>query len=126
VDGVTGRRGNYVITPTEALNRHGVETAQRLLNEPPEHFSHHLGQTFFCFLEMSYSQVPDWAIIHRQDGPVGIGEDLALCRPESNVTMVATVVGPVFQLDPGEVRLWEALGLKLHRAFVVIEAEEET
>jgi hypothetical protein len=75
---------------------------------------------------MSYSQVPDWAIIHRQDGPVGIGEDLALCRPESNVTMVATVVGPVFQLDPGEVRLWEALGLKLHRAFVVIEAEEET
>lgn len=125
VDGVTGRRGDYIITPDEALNRHGVETARRLLSEPPEHFSEATGGTYFCFLDMAYSQTPDWAIIHTQGSPVAIGEDLTLCRPESGVTMMATIAGPVFQLHPGEIRLWEAASLKLNRGFFAGPSEEE-
>lgn len=123
VDGVTGKRGDYIITPNEALNRHGIETARRLLSESPEHFGESTGRTFFCFLEMAYSQTPDWAIIHRKDGPVAIGDDLTLYRPGTTVTMMATVAGPVLELHPLEIRLWEAASLKLHRGFDVIEVE---
>lgn len=122
---MTGRRGEYLITPDEALNRHGVETARRLLSEPPEHFSENSGGTYFCFLERSYSQTPDWAIIHRRDAAVAIDDDLTLRRPDGSVTMMVTIVGPVFQLHPGELRLWEAASLKLERGFVVEEVPED-
>ena len=39
--------------------------------------------------------------------------------------MMAMVVGPVFQLDAGEIRLWEAVATKLNRAFVVVEDDQE-
>ena len=125
VDGITGRRGEYIVTPEEALNRYGSDTASRLLSEGPRYFTTHPSQTYFCFVEMSYSPVPDWAIVHRDGGPVLLNEDLLLCRPEEDITMMTTVVGPVFQLHLAEVRLWEAIGMRLHRAFLALEMQND-
>ena len=123
VEGVTDRRGNYVMTPQTAMNQHAVDIANRLLKEPPKHFTGPLAQTFFCFLDMSYSQMPDWAVIHREAGDVCLRDDLLLIRPNGEVTMEATVVGPVFQLHGKEIRLWEAVAVELNRAFIVVDME---
>ena len=104
---------------------HAVETANRLLTEAPEHFSPASGNTYFCFLEVAYAPFPEWAIIHRIGGEVFIREDYRLCRPNGEALMMAMVVGPVFQLDAGEIRLWEAVATKLNRAFVVVEDDQE-
>jgi hypothetical protein len=109
------------VTPEEAMNQHAVDAAKRLLSEPPKHFLGARTQTYFCFLEMGYAQFPDWAVVHRPGGEIGIGEDLVLLRPDGETTMEAAVLGPLFQLHANEVRLWEAVAMKLHRAFVVVE-----
>lgn len=125
VDGVTGRTGDWSLTPEEATNLHAVETAKRLLTEAPECFSLSSGNTYFCFLEVAYAPFPEWAIIHRVGGEVFIREDYRLCRPNGETIMMAMVVGPVFELDPGEIRLWEAVAMELNRAFVVVEDEQD-
>jgi hypothetical protein len=124
VYGQTGRNAKWVITPEEALNLHAIEMAKSLLTEPPKHFTEPIEASYFCFLEVSYSQYPEWAIIHRQGSEVFIREDYRLCRPGDDATMMATVVGPVIGLHRGEVRLWEAISEHYSRAFVVIEDEE--
>ena len=125
VDGVTGRNGNWVVTPEEAMDLHGVQTANRLLEDPPLHFMPQEGNTYFCFLEVAYAAFPEWAIIHRVGAEVFLREDYRLRRPNGETIMMATVVGPSFELDPGEVRLWEAVALQLARAFVVVEDDQE-
>jgi hypothetical protein len=47
-----------------------------------------------------------------------VGE--VLLRPDGETTMEAAVLGPLFQLHANEVRLWEAVGRKRHRACVVV------
>ena len=118
---MTGRTGEWTLTPEEATNKHAIDTAKRLLTEPPKRFTPESGITYFCFLEVAYSQFPEWAIIHRVGGEVFIREDYRLCRPNGKTIMMAMVVGPVFELEPGEIRLWEAVAIQLHRAFVVVE-----
>lgn len=122
---MTGRTGGWTLTPQEATTLHGAETAERLLTEPPKFFSTESGNTYFCFLEVAYSQFPEWAIIHRVGGEVFIREDYRLCRPDGKTIMMAMVVGPVFELEPGEIRLWEAVAMKLNRAFFVVEDDPE-
>ncbi len=125
MDGVTDRRGHFIVTPDEALNRYGVETAHRLLTETPKHFQPQPGDSYFVFLQMSYSPVPDWAIIHRAAGPIFVDEDLVPHRPGENVIMMATVAGPIIQLHPAEIRLWEDVSTRLSRAFQVVEMEDD-
>lgn len=124
VEGVTGRNGNWTITPEEAMDLHGVQTAKRLLAEPPIHFGQVSGNTYFCFLAVAYSPIPEWAIIHR-GGEVFPREDYRLSRPTGGPLMMAMVAGPVLELDPREVRLWEAVALHLNRAFFVVEDDQE-
>lgn len=107
------------------MNKHAVDTANRLLMEPPAHFKDHPEHTYFCLLELDYSQIPDWAIVNRYEGAIAIGEDLTLCRPDSEVTMVVTVAGPIFQLHPAEVRMWEAIAMAHRRGFEATEAVQE-
>ena len=121
VSGVTNTRGAFVLTPEEAMNKHAVDTAKRLLTEPPKHFQGPSDQTFFCFLEMGFSMLPDWAVIHREVGAVCLRDDLVLIRPNQETTMEVTVVGPVFQLHPKEVSLWEGVAVHQNRAFLVVE-----
>ena len=122
-DGLSNRNGGWILTPQEQEAKHAVDAASLLLSSSPDHFKGPPGQTYFCFLEMSYAQFPDWAIVHRLDGAIALREDLLLCRPGSAMTMEATVVGPVFQLDPREVNFWETLSLAHNRGFLVRDSE---
>lgn len=121
MDGVTGPNGKWLLTPEEALEKHAVDSAKRLLTEAPKHFLEHSGRTFFCLLDLDFSPVPDWAIVYRPEGAIAIGEELTLCRPDSEVTMVVEVAGPIFQLHPKEIRLWESVAVETFRAFQVYE-----
>ena len=125
VEGITNRRQEWLVTPEEALNKHAVDTAQRLLKEPPEYFPGPAEHTYFAFLEVAYSQYPEWAIIHRAAGELYVREDYRLSRPAGETTMMATVVGPIFQLGRSEVRLWETVAHFHARAFEVIEDEAD-
>jgi len=107
------------------MNLHGVQTAKRMLTDTPIHFGQATGNTYFCFLSMAYSPIPEWAIIHRIGGEVFPREDYRLCRPDGGAFMMAMVAGPVLGLDPREVRLWEAVALHLNRAFVVVEDDSD-
>jgi len=125
VEGKTGPGQKWLITPEQALNQHAIDTAQRLLAEPPEHFHGPAENSFFAFVEVAYSQYPEWAIIHRAEGELYVREDYRLSRPAGETTMMVTVVGPIFQLWRSEVRLWEAVAHFHARAFEVIEDEAE-
>jgi hypothetical protein len=94
-----------------------------LLAEAPGHFHGPTEDTFFAFIEVAYSQYPEWAIIHRAGSELYVREDYRLSRPGGATTMMATVVGPIFGLAKGEVRLWEEVAHHLGRAFVVVEDE---
>ena len=124
MEGKTGPGQKWLITPEEALNQHAIATAQRLLTEPPEHFPGPAENSFFAFVEVAYSQYPEWAIIHRAEGELYVREDYRLSRPAGTTTMMATVVGPIFGLARGEVRLWETVAHHMGRAFQVVEDEE--
>jgi hypothetical protein len=123
VDGTTGKNGEWLVTPEEALNLHALQAANDLLYDPPKHFTEATENVYFCFLEMGYSQFPEWAIVHRQAGEVFVREDYRLSRPGGDTVMMATVLGPVFGLRRGEVRLWEAVAMHHDRGFHVIEDE---
>jgi hypothetical protein len=103
------------------MNLHGVQTAKRMLTEAPIHFDRATGNTYFCFLSVAYSPIPEWAIIHRVGAEIFPREEYRLCRPDGGAFMMAMVASPILGLDPREVRLWEAVAVHLHRAFMVVE-----
>jgi hypothetical protein len=121
--GTQSASGSWVLTPQEEERKHAVDTANHLLVPPPDYFNDPSGKTYFCFLEMGYSPAPDWAIVHRRGGGISIREDLLLRRPDGETTMETTVIGPLFQLHPSEIRLWEDLAMHQHRAFLVEDYE---